>query len=109
MFPLKIGGVALGSSIAAFCNCLLLHQGLRKRIGHIPWEDTLPQFLKVLVVSIAVGITARYLWEVLAFSKYANMGIVAAASVVIFIAGGFMLRLKQVIYIKEKLFRNEGA
>ncbi len=33
MFPLKIGGIALASSIAGAVNCLLLWNGLRKRIN----------------------------------------------------------------------------
>jgi len=32
MFPLKVGGIALASSIASAVNCLLLWQGLRKKI-----------------------------------------------------------------------------
>jgi len=32
MFPLKIGGIALASSIASAVNCLLLWNGLRKKI-----------------------------------------------------------------------------
>ena len=33
MFPLKIGGIALASSIAGAVNCLLLWNGLRKRLN----------------------------------------------------------------------------
>jgi len=32
MFPLKVGGIALASSIASAVNCLLLWRGLRKRL-----------------------------------------------------------------------------
>ena len=34
MFPLKIGGIALASSIAGAVNCLLLWHGLKKKLGH---------------------------------------------------------------------------
>ncbi len=33
MFPLKVGGIALASSIAGAVNCLLLWQGLRKKLN----------------------------------------------------------------------------
>lgn len=34
MFPLKIGGIALASSIAGAVNCLLLWHGLKKKLGY---------------------------------------------------------------------------
>ena len=33
MFPLKVGGIALASSIAGAVNCLLLWQGLQKKLS----------------------------------------------------------------------------
>ena len=38
MFPLKIGGVALGTTLAAVVNFLLLYRALSKKIGSINWE-----------------------------------------------------------------------
>jgi len=33
MFPMKIGGIALASSIAGAVNCLLLYNGLNKKLS----------------------------------------------------------------------------
>ena len=39
MFPLKIGGIALASSIAGAVNCLLLWNKLNKKLSFISWSD----------------------------------------------------------------------
>ena len=101
MFPLKIGGVALGSSLAAAFNFGLLYYWLIKRIGKIDFQDTKTQFLKTLLLSVAIGITARTLLDLLLFNKYINMLIVIISLLGIFIIGGYILGIKQINYLKK--------
>jgi len=101
MFPLKIGGVALGSSLAAAFNFGLLYYWLRKRIGKIDFQDTKTQFLKTLFLSVVIGITARILLDSLTLNKYINMLIVVISLLGIFITGGYILGIKQVNYLKK--------
>ena len=101
MFPLKIGGVALGSSLAAAFNFSLLYYWLIKRIGKIDFQNTKTQFLKILFLSIVIGITARILLNSLLFGKYLNMLIVVISLLSIFIVGGYILGIKQINYLKK--------
>ena len=101
MFPLKIGGVALGSSLAAAFNFGLLYYWFIKRIGKIDFQDTKIQFLKTLLLSVAIGITARVLLDFLFFNKYINMLIVVILLLGIFIVGGYILGIKQFNYLKK--------
>jgi len=101
MFPLKIGGVALGSSLAAAFNFYLLYYWLRRRIGKIDFQDTKTQFLKTLLLSVIIGITARILLNSLFFNKYINMLIVVMSLLGIFIIGGYILGIKQIDYLKK--------
>ena len=101
MFPLKISGVALGSSLAAAFNFFFLYRRFFQRIGKIDWQDTKPQFLKVLLLSIVMGAAARIFLNLLIFNKYINMLIVVVFLLIIFIAGGYILGLKQVKYFKR--------
>lgn len=101
MFPLKIGGVALGSSLAAIVNFFILYAILVKKIGAIDWQDTRSQFLKVFLLSLLVAGTCRFFWDFFAFSKYIKTLIVVVSSISIFITGGYFLRLKQIHYLKE--------
>jgi peptidoglycan biosynthesis protein MviN/MurJ (putative lipid II flippase) len=101
MFPLKIGGVALGTTLAAVVNFFLLYRALIKKIGKMDWEDTKAQLVKVIFLSAVMGLSCRFLWNVLLYGKYVKMLIVATLGLFIFIVGGFALRLRHVYYIKE--------
>ena len=101
MFPLKIGGVAFGSSLAAAFNFSFLYYHLTKRIGKIDWQDTRVQFLKILLLSVIMGVTARIFFNLLLFNKYINMLIVVISLLVIFIAGGYILGLRQINYLRR--------
>jgi len=101
MFPLKIGGVALASSLAAAFNFGLLYYWLIKRIGKIDFQNTKAQFLRILLLSIVIGITARVLLDSLTFNKYTNMLIVVISLLGIFIIGGYILGIKQINYLKK--------
>ena len=70
MVRLKIGGIALGSSLAAAYNCLLLYKGLIKKVGTINWEDTLSNFIKIAALSVIIGYLSNFLWYNLALQKY---------------------------------------
>lgn len=105
MFPLKIGGVALGSSLAAASNFGLLYYQLIKKIGRIDFRDTKRQFLKILFLSVIIGITGRVLLDSLLFNKYINMIVVLITLSVIFVVGGYLLGIKQVGYLKKWALR----
>ena len=101
MFPLGIGGVALGSGLAALFNCVLLYRVLHKRIGAIDWQQTKQQAIKVIILSLAVGAISRLLWNILELSKYIKIGIVFVLATLIFFCVGYVLGLKQIRYLKE--------
>ncbi len=101
MFPLKIGGVALGSSLAAAFNFSFLYYYFLRRVGKIDWQDTRLQFLKVLALSIAMGIIARLLLGSLSFNKYLNSSITLVSLLLIFITGGYILGLKQINFLRR--------
>jgi len=107
MFPLKIGGVALGSSLAAMLNFFLLHYYLARKIGKIDWQDTRSQFLKVLLLSIALGIISRLLWGFIPFNKYIRILIVMGNFFLIFISGGYILGLKQIKYLGRWILKKK--
>jgi putative peptidoglycan lipid II flippase len=106
IFPLKIGGVALGSSIAAMVNFFLLYVAFVKKIGRINWEDTKLQFIRVVSISLIVGLVSRFLWDNLIFSRYLKMLIILGSNLVIFILGGDILGIRQINYLKRWVFLN---
>lgn len=107
MFPLKIGGVALATSIAALVNFILLYHALIKKIGKIEWNDTRQQFLRVILLSLFIGILCRFLWDSLSYNKYLKMFIVIGLSSFLFIVTGLLLKLKHLRYIKQWILKKK--
>ena len=101
MFPLGIGGVALGSSLAALLNAVLLYRKLRHTIGAIDWEDTPQLIIKVILLSVASAALGLWLWQGREVVKYLKAGCVALAVASSFIGGGYLLGLRHIHYFKR--------
>lgn len=96
IFPLGVGGVALGSSLAAMLNFFLLYFLLKKRIKGFIFKGIKSYFIKVLALSLIYGIASRLVWYLVWYNKYAKLGIVLAMGLLIFFCGGYFLKVKQV-------------
>lgn len=101
MFPLKIGGVALATSISSMVSFILLYRYLIKRIGRIDWGNTKEQAVKVFFLSILVALAASLLWSNMPYNKYIKGIAISVVSLVIFTSLGLILGLKQFHYIKR--------
>jgi len=107
MFPLKIGGVALATSISAGVSCVMLHAALIKRIGKINWDNTKEQAKRVILLSLLIALLGSFLWSNLAYNKYLKALIISGLSSAIFIGLGFILRLKQITYLKQWILKKK--
>lgn len=107
MFPLKIGGITLATSLASAVNFFLLFRTLHKRIGNIDWQDTGLQFRKVLLLSLIAGFSARLLWIFLPLNRYLSFLIIVLVGSFIYIAGGYMAGLKQIHYIQKWILKKK--
>ncbi|MFO8052459.1 MAG: oligosaccharide flippase family protein, partial [Candidatus Omnitrophota bacterium] len=96
IFPLGVGGVALGSSLAAIFNFFLLFHLLKKKIGTIPWQNTKSYFIKVLILSLIYGLVSYNIWQLLLYNKYIKMTVILGVGLGIFLLGGYFLKIKQV-------------
>ena len=105
MFPLKIGGVALGSSLSAVFNFFVLYHCFVKKMGSIDWKGTKSQFYKVFVLSLTLGVGARFLISILDFNKYINLFCVLSSFCLVFFVGGYFLELRQIRYIIKKIWK----
>ncbi|MDD4182281.1 MAG: murein biosynthesis integral membrane protein MurJ [Candidatus Omnitrophica bacterium] len=105
MFPLKIGGVALATSVSAAVSCLMLYRSLIERIGKINWGNTKEQAGRVFLLGLLVALLGSFLWSNLAYNKYFKALIVSGLSLIIFLGLGFILKLKQIIYLKQWILK----
>ena len=101
MFPLKAGGLALGTSISAAFNFFLLYFALKRKIGNIPLEDLKREFLKIIFLSIIIGVLSKILWTLFYFNRYLKILIVLSLDSFVFVILGYILKLRQLNYLKE--------
>jgi len=59
MFPLKLGGLALGASIASTFNFIILYYLLERRLGDIGVKTILDSFSKIALASIVMAIVLK--------------------------------------------------
>lgn len=103
MFPLKVGGLALATSISGILNSVLLFTILRKRLGTLGEKVLLDSFLKIFLASLLMGVFAfglnRYLETVfppaLALSSILNLIVSISGSM------AFYILLCQILGVKE--------
>jgi len=102
MFPLKIAGVALASTISGGYSCWYLYQKLKKKIGAIDLSSTRVIFIKACLLGLALGVAARLVWvSCHGFNKYLAFGLLCFADGVIFIFGLKLLGFKNISSLKE--------
>ena len=94
MFPLKVGGIALASSISALINFSLLYAILKKRIGGLGAFNMKEYILKITLAALAMGIFTSFLWQgnFLVAIPIAKLIVTIISSAVIF--GGLCVLIK---------------
>lgn len=60
MRPLKAGGLALATSLAAIFNCILLYVALRKKIGSLGISRILDSLFKISLAGLVMGVLCYY-------------------------------------------------
>lgn len=98
MWPMKLAGLALATSISATVNFLVLYFILKKRIGHLGTNRIIDSFVRVLLSGIIMGIvlmlTSAKATCVIGILSSITMGIFT------FIAAAYIFRVKEL----EKVF-----
>lgn len=98
MFPLKVGGLALASSISATLNFLILLSVLKKRIGKIFDKEMSGHFLKISTCSIIMAIITYLSWHCFFFKfrPIFSVSTVILFSIFIYILNCFLFRVKEI-------------
>lgn len=70
MFPLKIGGIALATSLSGINTFIILFVILRRRLGGFGLQEVFASFSRVLAASICMGVIVYFSWQRLAAAAY---------------------------------------
>jgi len=101
MWSLKLGGLALATSIAAISNFIMLYILLARKIGDIGTKRILNSFLRIFTASIFMGVFAYFLGNILTnlnkglIFDIAGLSLTILLSVLLFIFIGFILKIDE--------------
>ncbi len=92
MWPMKLGGLALATSISATVNFLMLYFILKKRIGRLGTKEITDSFIRVLLASIIMGIVLKFTSAKTACATGILLSMAAGAFT--FIVAAYIFRVK---------------
>ncbi len=98
MWPLKLGGLALATSISATVNFLMLYYILKKRIGRLGTKETANSFVRVSLASVIMGIVLKVMSVNSTCAGGILLSIITGAFT--FIVGAYIFKVKEI----EKVF-----
>ena len=93
MWPLKLGGIALATSISATFNFVALYILLKKRLGHLHTKEVLDSFARILLSSIVMGLVVKILS--LRVSGIRGLCLSLIVGTFTFIAAAYIFRVKE--------------
>jgi len=110
MFPLKVGGLALATSISAISNFIFLFYFLKKKISDLDGKKIINSSLRILLAALAMGLVARVSFAGLApfisrqvFRLLAVIGI----SIISYIIFSFIFRVEELERLKAWILRRK--
>lgn len=95
MFPMKVGGLALATSIASIFNFFSLFYLLRKKIGPLGGRKILTSFMRAMMPGIIMGIVLIRLNAVLHFRPVLQIAIVILVGMASFFAACLIFDVKE--------------
>lgn len=101
MFPMKVGGIALASSLAGTLDFLILFYVMDRRLGGLD-AGLFLYFLKVLLAASGTGIAIFWCWHHLPLAPEAlKFAVLGAGSIVFYGVACLLLRVKQAQAVRD--------
>ena len=98
MFPLKVGGLALASSLSAGLNLSLLYLALTKKIGRIITKDLSIYFLKITGAGLVMAVFVLVFFYKLAlcFNPMPRLALTIVLAALVYFAACLLLRIGKI-------------
>lgn len=108
IYPLKIAGIALATSLSGIVTFLVLFFILKKRIGDFGAKEIAASFLRVLPAGLGMG-AACYFSAGLGLNKYLNLAIDVMVGAAAYIILCFVFRVSEMRQLWDWLVRKRLA
>lgn len=96
MFPLKIAGIALATSLSGIATFLILFVILRRRLGDFKAKEIFLSFSRILIASLCMGaVCALAVKESSSLNKYLSLGLAILSGLVSYILFCFLFRVSE--------------
>jgi len=106
IFPLKIAGVALASSLAAAFNFFSLFSRLNQRIKDlISWKDLKGYILKLLLCGFLSALFFKSIFSLGEYNKYIRAFLAVMGGGILFLFLGNLLKIEQINYLRRWIRR----
>ncbi len=102
MFPLKISGIALATSLSGIICCVILFIKLRRKLGGLGLKEIISSFIRMSLASLAMGLACRLVWRQHIFPAYGlggkacTLGLLIVCALVSYSAFCFLLRVREI-------------
>lgn len=112
MFPLKVSGIALATSISGIITCFMLFKALRKKLGDFGTKEIARSFARILAASACLGIVSYSVSQNIfpgsgALDKILNLCLAIVLGIITYIASCFIFRVREINQLWDWLARNK--
>lgn len=94
MYPLKVGGLALATSVTAAVNFIMLYILLAKKLGDFGTKEIAVSFLKVLIASILMAVILKSVSLFLTYSIF-SLIITIISAIIVFFSTAYLIGVKE--------------
>ena len=114
MFPMKLAGIALATSISGACSCLILFFIMKKRLSPFRMSGVLSSFLRALIASLCMGFICYLLLQKNIFpqtsriSKFLNLASIISLGFVSYVVFCLLLRVREMRDLLAWLFKRKS-
>ena len=106
MFPLKLGGLALATSISAVFNFIALYILLGRRIGDFGTRSIIETFLKVTLASAVMGVALQLFIIRVGNFTFLSLGLAIVMGIFVFLSASYLFNVKEMkdllVWISKK-------
>ena len=95
MFPLKLGGLALATSISAFFNFIALYILLSRRLGDFGTKSIIDTIIKVALASTVMGIALQLFVIRVSHFSFLLLGAAIVIAIVLFLSAIYLFGVKE--------------
>lgn len=96
MWPLKLGGLALATSISASFNFIMLYILLRNKLGDFGTKVIIDSFLRILAAGLVMTAVLKTSLTTLAHLGPAGLCVTIVLGIISFLASGYMIGVKEI-------------